>query len=55
MPLINFNVDEDTIRDFDICAKFNLQNRSVYLRTLMLEAIKKAERKNPELFDKGEL
>ena len=51
MPFVAFKVDQQLIDDFDIAAKSNHQNRSVFLRTLMVEAIKKESRKNPKLFD----
>lgn len=50
MPLINFNLDEDVIKDFDICAKLKRRNRTVHFRELILAEIKRVSNKNPEAF-----
>ena len=47
-------VDRSFLADFDIAAKLNHQVRAVYIRTLMVEAIKKASRLHPDAYRRGE-
>ena len=51
---VHYEVDTDLLEDFDKAAELNRQNRAVYLRVLMVEAVRKAQRSNPELFNGGE-
>ena len=50
MPLVNFMLDPDLIKDLDICAKIDRRNRTVHLRELIIADIKKKSRNSPEEF-----
>ena len=50
MPLVNFHLDPELIKDLDICAKLEHRNRAVHLRELILADIKRKARKNPDDF-----
>jgi len=51
---VHYEVDADLLEDFDKAAELNRQNRAVYLRVLMVDAVRKAQRSNPELFNGDE-
>ena len=53
MPLVNFMLDPDLIKDLDICAKLDRRNRTVHLRELILADIKRKSRNSPEAFKDG--
>lgn len=50
MPLVNFTLDPELIKDLDICAKIEHRNRTVHFRELILADIKKKSRSHPHAF-----
>ena len=50
MALISIKIDDDIIKDFDVVAKLNRRNRSVHIRELMMDEIKKEHVNNPDIF-----
>ena len=52
--LVTFKVDRELLNDFNLAAELQHQNRAVYLRVLMVEAVKKATRLYPDAYRRGE-